>query len=54
MRMNIFCVYCTFGIRGGPGEDASHQTAVEKDFLGEAMVFVEMLQVLPLVGTTHG
>lgn len=36
-------LFCTFGDGGGPGDDAPHKTAVEQEFLGEAMV----LQVLP-------
>lgn len=49
---------CTFWVRRGPGDDAAHQAAVEQHFLGEAVVFAEMLQVLPPLGPlgrrTHG
>lgn len=49
---------CTFQIWGGPGHNAPHKTAVEEDFLGEAMVFTEVLKVLPplapLAWCTHG
>lgn len=39
--------FSTFWVWGGPGDDAPHQAAVEKHFLGEDVVFTEMLQVLP-------
>lgn len=48
----------TFGVWGGPRDDAPHQAAVEQHFLGEAVVPAEMLQVLPplrsLGRRTHG
>lgn len=48
----------TFGVRGGPRDDAPHQAAVEQHFLGEAIVPAEMLQVFPPLGSlgrsTHG
>lgn len=50
--------FSTFWVWGGPGDDAPHQAAVEQHFLGEAVVFTEMLQVLPplvpLGWWTHG
>lgn len=39
--------FCTFGVWRGPGDDAAHEAAVEQDFLGEAMVFTDVLHVLP-------
>lgn len=48
----------TFGVWGGPGDDAPHQAAIEQHFLREAVVPAEMLQVLPPLGPlgrrTHG
>lgn len=50
--------HSTFGVWGGPRDDAPHQAAVEQHFLGEAVVPAEMLQVLPplrsLGRRTHG
>lgn len=44
-------IFGTFGVRGGPGDDAAHQAAVEEDFPREAVLSAEMLQVAPhLVG----
>ena len=41
---------CTWGGGGGPGKEAAHQTAVEQQLLGDAVVPAEMLQVLPPLG----
>lgn len=43
--------YSTFGVWGGPRYDAPHQAAVEQNFLGEAVVPAEMLQVFPPLGS---
>lgn len=48
----------TFGGRGGPGDDAPHQAAVEQDFLGKSVISAEISQALPPLGPlgwrTHG
>lgn len=41
----------TFGVGGGPRDDAPHQAAVEQNFLGESVVPAEMLQVFPPLGS---